>query len=444
MPPGAHTSPHPAPRNTQHATRNTHHPITPPLHHSNTPILQSDPMPSIPIIMPQLGESIAEATVINLLVPVGEHVKTDEDIIKVESSKATMNLASPCPGRVEKFIAKPGESYPVGAVLGYLEASQEDAARLGLDAPAAAKEGPDTEESLPTGRTQTEGAQKSVQPTVRGLPVPANATGASYMSPRMKARMMELGLHAADLAGLPGSGAAGRVTIQDFEKFIANLEKHKLTQASSMRVAVADAMRRSWTRPLATVALPVCFDALLNHRKTCNPKPGPALYALRALALALAENSAPAGRLIGNQIVHPSSIDVGFAVEAEDGVLVPVIRNAEKRLLKDLVPRYDELVDLARQRKLPADATGGSIATVTNFGTFGLTWATPIPLPEQTLVLGMGAARRVPNWDAAKAQFVPAMEANVTLSFDHRVLDGGAAGRLLARVAQLLASPEKL
>ena len=93
---------------------------------------------------------------------------------------------------------------------------------------------------------------------------------------------------------------------------------------------------------------------------------------------------------------------------------------------------------------MPADATGGSIATVTNFGTFGLTWATPIPLPEQTLVLGMGAARRVPSWDAAKGEFGPVMEANMTLSFDHRVLDGGAAGRLLARVAQLLASPEKL
>jgi pyruvate/2-oxoglutarate dehydrogenase complex dihydrolipoamide acyltransferase (E2) component len=264
------------------------------------------------------------------------------------------------------------------------------------------------------------------------------------MSPRMKARMLELGLHAADLAGLPGSGAAGRVTIQDFEKFIANLEKHKLSQASTMRVAVADAMRRSWTRPLATVALPVCFDALLSHRKKSNPKPGPALYALRALAVALAENSAPAGRLIGSKIVHPSSIDVGFAVEAEDGVLVPVIRNADTRPLKELVARYDELVELARQRKLPTEATGGSIATVTNFGTFGLTWATPIPLPEQTLVLGMGAARRVPQWDVEKGQFLPVMEANVTLSFDHRVLDGGAAGRLLARVAQLLGKPETL
>src|SRR5213082_588791 len=121
-----------------------------------------------------------------------------------------------------------------------------------------------------------------VQPTVRGLPVPANAAGASYMSPRLKARMLELGLHAADLAGLPGSGAGGRVTIQDFEKFIANIEQHSLSQASSMRVAVADAMRRSWTRPLATVALPVSLDAMLSHRKGSKSKPGPALYALRA------------------------------------------------------------------------------------------------------------------------------------------------------------------
>jgi pyruvate/2-oxoglutarate dehydrogenase complex dihydrolipoamide acyltransferase (E2) component len=260
----------------------------------------------------------------------------------------------------------------------------------------------------------------------------------------MKARMAELGLHAADLSGVAGSGAAGRLTILDFEKFLTNLDNHKLTQASSMRVAVADAMRRSWTRPLATVALPVCLDAVLAHRKASDPKPGPALYALRALAVALSENSAPAGRLVGSKIVHPSAIDVGFAVEAEDGVLVPVIRSADKKALKEMVGRYNELVELARQRRLPADATGGSIATVTNFGTFGLTWATPIPLPEQTLVLGMGAGKQVPSWDAAKGQFVPVMEANLTLSFDHRVLDGGAAGRLLARIGALLAKPEKL
>jgi pyruvate/2-oxoglutarate dehydrogenase complex dihydrolipoamide acyltransferase (E2) component len=260
----------------------------------------------------------------------------------------------------------------------------------------------------------------------------------------MKARMHELGLHAADLAGIAGSGAAGRVTIQDFENFLTSLERSRLTPASSMRVAVADAMRRSWTRPLATVALPVTLDPLLAHRKASDPKPGPALYALRALALALKENSAVAGRLVGSHIVHPTAIDVGFAVEAEDGVLVPVLRGADHKPLKELLTRYNELVELARQRRLPPDATGGSIATVTNFGTFGLTWATPIPLPEQTLVLGMGAGRVVPSWDAAQNRVVPVTEANLTLSFDHRVLDGGAAGRLLARIAALLAKPESL
>lgn len=402
-------------------------------------------MPSIPIIMPQLGESIAEATVVNLLVKVGDQVRTDQDLIEVETSKATMNVASPCPGRVEKLSIRLNQSYPVGAVLGYLAASTEDAARLGLDTPEPSANGqPAGAELAHAPKMQGELPSQTVEPTVRGLPVPANAAGASYMSPRMKARMIELGLHAADLAGLPGSGAAGRVTIQDFEHFIANLERHQLSQASTMRVAVADAMRRSWTRPIATVALPVRFDPLLAHRKSCDAKPGPALYALRSLAIALSENSAPAGRLIGNKIVHPSSIDVGFAVEVPDGVLVPVIRGAEKQSLPELVKRYDELIELAHQRKLPADATGGSIATVTNFGTFGLTWATPIPLPEQTLVLGIGVARRVPDWDAARGQFVPVMEANVTLSFDHRVLDGGAAGRLLARIAQLLGQPEAL
>lgn len=402
-------------------------------------------MPSIPIIMPQLGESIAEATIVSFLVKPGDTVEADQDIIEVETNKANMNVASPARGRLVGFSVELNESYAVGAVLGQIEATTEEIARLGLDSPLPAKTSGDTDVLQSSGaKSSTGNVRGGVRPTVRGLPVPANAAGASYMSPRMKARMHEIGLHAADLAGIAGSGAAGRVTIEDFEKYLANLEKQKLTQASTMRVAVADAMRRSWTRPLATVGLPVGLDALLAHRKAQTPKPGPALYALRALAIALSENSAPGGRLVGNKIVHPSSIDLGFAVEADDGVLVPVIRNADQKKLSDLTTRYSELVDLARQRKLPGDATGGSIATVTNYGTFGLTWATPIPLPEQTLVLGMGAGQQMPRWHEGKGQFEPTMEANLTLSFDHRVLDGGAAGRLLSRIADLMMHPEQL
>lgn len=400
-------------------------------------------MPQIPIIMPQLGESIAEAIVVQYLVKEGDTIQADQDIVEVETNKANMNVTSPCRGQVQRFLARVGDSYPVGAVLGYLEVTPEDAARAGLDAAPPAKPTADTDTN---GQSAVSAGSKpsGVQPTIRGLPVPANAAGASYMSPRMKARMTELGLHAADLAGVAGSGAAGRVTIQDFERFLQNLEQQRLSQASPMRVSVADAMRRSWTRPLASVGLPFCLDPILAHRKGAHPKAGPALYGLRALAVALAENSAPAGRLIGNKIVHPKAIDIGCAVEVEDGVLVPVIRNADGLTLRELIPQYNELVELARERRLPPDATGGSIATVTNFGTFGLMWATPIPLPEQTLVLGMGAGRRMPHWSVEKHAFVPIMEANLTLSFDHRVLDGGAAGRLLMRVAHLLGHPETL
>lgn len=398
-------------------------------------------MPEIPIIMPQLGESIAEASIVNIAVAIGDAVEADQDVMEVETNKAVMSVTSPCKGTIKKLTVETGVSYAVGATLGIIEVTAEEAARAGLDVPDdAPKAAGDVANSEPT--ISASEKRTGVQPTVHGLPVPAHAAGASYMSPRMKARMAELGLHAADLAGVAGSGAAGRVTIEDFEKFLTQLEHQKITEASAMRVAVADAMRRSWTRPLATVGLPVNLDALLAHRKTCNPKPGPALYALRALGLALAENSAPAGRIIGQRIVHPAAIDLGFAVEAEDGVLVPVLRKVDKTPLKELVPRYNELVELARQRRLPAGATGGSIATITNFGTFGLTWATPIPLPEQTLVLGMGAGRAVPHWDGK--QFVPVIEACLTLSFDHRVLDGGAAGRLLSSIASLLAAPEKL
>jgi pyruvate/2-oxoglutarate dehydrogenase complex dihydrolipoamide acyltransferase (E2) component len=397
----------------------------------------------VPIIMPQLGESIAEATIVSFLVQPGDIVEADQDIIEVETNKATMNVVAPARGRVERFTVQINESYPVGAALGQIEVTKEEASRLGLDTAQLDKARAQQSPTTLSGNTQTT-QEAQVQPTIRGLPVPAHAAGAGYMSPRLKARMNELGLHAADLAGLAGSGAAGRVTVEDFERYISNLEKQKLTPASSMRVAVADAMRRSWTRPLATVGMPVLMDRLLAHRKAQAVKPGPALYGLRALAIALSENSAPAGRLIGNNIVHPSAIDLGFAVEADDGVLVPVIRNADKRKIADLVARYNELVELARQRKLPADATGGSIATVTNYGTFGLTLATPIPLPEQNLVLGMGAGRKVVRWDEANAKCVPVTESHLTLSFDHRVLDGGAAGRLLGRVADLLMRPEEL
>jgi pyruvate/2-oxoglutarate dehydrogenase complex dihydrolipoamide acyltransferase (E2) component len=417
-------------------------------------------MPLIPILMPQLGESIAEATVRHIGIKKDDRVTADQEIMEVETQKATMSVTIPCSGVVVDLHAKVDESYPVGATLGFLEITEEEAQRAGLSLDDQATQLPPspataTSEAVPDDTHNlhfrydasadfASTSTQTVEPLVRGLPVPVSATGATYISPRMRARMAELGLNAADLSAVAGSGEAGRVTVEDFEKFVSQLDSHHLTKASPMRIAVADSMRRSWSRPLATVGRPVTLDALLAHRKAADPKPGPALYAIRALALALAENTAVAGRLIGGRIVHPQSIDIGFAVEVDDGVLVPVIREVEKKTLSELVTLYNSLVELGRQRKLPRDAQGSGIATVTNFGTFGIVWATPIPLPEQNLVLGLGAGRKMPHWDEATQTFIPRMEAQLTLSFDHRVLDGGGAGRLLARVAQMLEAPSTI
>src|SRR4029077_9689620 len=183
---------------------------------------------------------------------------------------------------------------------------------------------------------------------------------------------------------------------------------------------------------------------ILQDRQSRDPKPGPGLYALRALALALAENPGSAAKLMGDRLVQSSYIDVGLPVEAEDGIMVPVIRSADETSLVDLTTKYKELVDLARQRRISPYMQAGGIATVSNFGTFGMEWGTPIPLPDQTLLLGLGVGKKVPSWDETKNEFVPKTEAQITLSFDHRSIDGGGASRLLKRVIELLENPKEL
>jgi pyruvate/2-oxoglutarate dehydrogenase complex dihydrolipoamide acyltransferase (E2) component len=413
-------------------------------------------MPTVPILMPQLGESIAEATVIRLGVAVGDAVRADQEIIEVETNKAVMGVTTLCNGIVSEIRAQEGVSYSVGSLLGLLEVSGEEAARTGVD----------TLESLEAKRSGAEQSASparaeanlhfalddgdayeeapAVVPSVKGLPVPTGTMGAHYISPRMRARMDDLGLREADISAVAGTGAGGRVTVEDLERFLDYLEAWPSTHASPMRMAVADAMRRSWTRPLATVGLPVMLDRVLAHRRGLTPKPGLTLYLLRAFALAVAEKPSTAGYLIGDKIVHPRSLDIGVAVQVQDGVLVPVVRKVDQKLLRDLIGEYDDLVERGRLRRLSESECSGGIATVTNFGTFGLTIGTPIPLPNETLILGIGAGVKKPVWSEQVETFLPATVAEIFVTFDHRVVDGGDIGLLLGRVSELLQAPQNL
>jgi pyruvate/2-oxoglutarate dehydrogenase complex dihydrolipoamide acyltransferase (E2) component len=396
-------------------------------------------MPKVPIIMPQLGESIAEATVVRLTAKVGDQIETDQEVIEVETNKAVMSVTTPCRGRLASLTAEVNETYPVGSTLGYIEASVEDAERL------SAAESPVIDQGGASGWNDASEEQSQVPlDTSHSLEIPAGQNGAAFQSPRLRARLQELGIHPADAAIVPGTGVAGRVTIQDFETYLDELDRLPSKKASPMRLAVADSMRRSWTRPLATLGVSISLEPILVHRKTLSPAPGPALYLAKALATALSEYPQSAGRLVGDKIVLPASIDIGVAVEVEDGVIVPVFANLDKQPLAELPAQYKKFLQAAKEKRLPEEAKRPAIASVTNFGTLGVRWATPIPLPNETLIVGLGYGEKRPFWDEKTERFLPRLEADLTISFDHRVIDGGQSGRLVRRIMELLAAPETL
>jgi pyruvate/2-oxoglutarate dehydrogenase complex dihydrolipoamide acyltransferase (E2) component len=398
-------------------------------------------MPKVPIIMPQLGESIAEATVVRLTVKVGDHVESDQEVIEVETNKAVMSVTTPCDGVIESFKAEVNETYPIGNVLGYIEASVEDAERLNAAAKPASDQSLVTEDKL--NDNSSEAVNAHLHPS-HGLEIPVDQKGAGFSSPRLKARLQELGMQISDAGVVPGTGTGGRVTIEDFEAYLRQVNRLPSQKASPMRLAVADSMRRSWTRPLATLGVSISLEPILAHRKTLTPSPGPALYLAKAVAIALSESPQSAGRLVGDKIVLPASIDIGVAVEVEDGVIVPVFANLDKQPLAELPAQYKKFLQAAKEKRLPQEAKIPAIATVTNFGTLGVHWATPIPLPSETLIVGLGYGEKRPFWDEKSERFVPRLEAELTVSFDHRVIDGGQSGRLVRRIIALLAKPEDL
>ena len=213
-----------------------------------------------------------------------------------------MSVTTPCEGLLESFTAEVNETYPVGSTLGYIEASVEEAERLNAtEPPVIARPW-----SLP-GRDDASADQSdsSEDSPSRSFEIPVGQNGAAFQSPRLRALLQELGIHPDDAAIVPGSGIAGRVTVHDFEAYMEEVSRLPSKKASPMRLAVADSMRRSWTRPLATLGVSISLEPILAHRKTLTPSPGPALYLAKALAIALSEYPQSAGRLVGDKIVLP-------------------------------------------------------------------------------------------------------------------------------------------
>lgn len=418
-------------------------------------------MPEVPILMPQLGESIAEATIMHRLVAPGDVVTAEQEVFEVETNKAVMGVTCVCGGTVKSIAVSEGETVPVGSVLGIIEASEEEVERSGaqtleqvqaagtaVPAPAPTSAGGGDTEGAHF-RTEGEyressGGAAAAAAEGRGLPVPLGVRGAHYLSPRIRARMDELGITEADLGYISGTGAGGRITIDDFEHFLNYVDGWPSRKASPMRRSVSSSMQRTWRRPIASAGRPIYMAPVMLHRKHHPRKPGITLYFVRALALALAEFPECAGYMVGERILTPKRIDLGVAVQVTDGVMVPVMRNVNEYTLDELVDEYNKIVAQARSRRLDDAYLGGGIATVTNFGGFGLTDGTPMPLPSESLILGVGAVQKVPVWSDEVECFIPVEQARIVASFDHRVVDGGDIGRLMQRIAYFLEHPDKL
>ncbi len=381
--------------------------------------------------MPQFGESAAEATVVAWLVQPGTAVAAEQEIVEVQTEKSLLTVAAPAAGILSEHRAAAGDKVAVGDVIALLDVAE------GTPTPS---------KPLPTISAGNEVAGNGPSGEVRvprTRPARGEATlraamgDAAFISPAVRVRLIESGLTISDLATIHGTGLSGRVTVDDLDAYLAHGEP-----MSGVRQAVALAMSRSWQRPLATVARPARMDALLAHRRTIEGRPSATIYALRALAVAMVAQPTLACRLYGNRLLKAQSIDLAVAVEIDDGVLTPVIRGVEKLSLAQLTIAFDQLIERARAGRV-SDA-GSAVATVSNYGTFGLTWATPIPLPGQASILGLGSVENVPEWDPAIKGWGRARQAELTLTFDHRIADGGAAGRLLQQVADLLEHPEKM
>ena len=376
-------------------------------------------MAKLDVRMPQFGESAAEATVVTWLVKVGDAVAAEQELVEVQTEKSLLTVAAPAAGMLTEQMVAPGASVAVGDVLAYLT--------VAADAMPAT---PATPSPLPP-------SVPAVARPRRDTALRATHGEAAFISPAVRERLAASNLKVTELSVIPGSGVGGRVTVEDIDRYLATGEA-----MSPVRQAVAKSMERSWARPLATVAMEAGMDALLEHRRSIEGRPSATIYGLRALAMGMADGNALACRIYGYRLIKPASIDLAVAVEVDDGVVTPVIRGVEKISLSQLTVVVDEVIAKARSGRV--GDIGEAVGSVSNYGTFGITWATPIPLPGQGLILGIGAVENKPDWNPATKTWDRRRAAEITLTFDHRIADGGAAGRLLRYIVDLLEHPDKM
>ncbi|OLC41613.1 MAG: hypothetical protein AUH74_05585 [Nitrospirae bacterium 13_1_40CM_4_62_6] len=371
--------------------------------------------------MPQLGESIAEGTIVKWLIPPGGRVEKDHALLEVETDKVALEIPSPAAGFLTEVLIQEGQTVPVGTVL----------ARLDTQQPA-------------TGVVNRVGG-------VVVRPMSPSGEGVDHYSPAVRQLAKE---HGVDLAQVAGTGAGGRVTKKDvldrlaksgpFQKTTPAVQRsaeaapaaaEQLVPLTAMRKTIAERMVRSRQISAHVVTF---FEVDFSGVGTVREGRGLTYLPFVIHAVARAMKDFPIlNSSWGEQgILLKREIHMGIAVALEDGLLVPVVRHADRKGVAQLAKEAADLAERARTKRLSPEEVQGGTFTITNHGGTGSLFSTPIIHQPQIAILGVGAVqkRAIVLNDAIAIRPM----GYLSLSFDHRVIDGATADRFMSKVKEYL------
>jgi 2-oxoglutarate dehydrogenase E2 component (dihydrolipoamide succinyltransferase) len=415
------------------------------------------------VVMPQMGESIAEGTIVRWIKKVGDAVDRDEPLFEISTDKVDAEIPAPAGGVLTDIRVKEGETVPVNSVVAVIGAPGEPSAERSAD-DASGPPAPAADEALSTGgkTAPAAGDETDDRLEAEGDELPsAEGLRRQKSSPLVRRIAKE---HNVDISAITGSGVSGRVTKQDILAFIesgAAAPAHSGKEGAArpaygpgedVRVVPMSVMRRkiaehmvlsARTSPHVYSVYEVNFGRVASLRETkkaayeaAGAKLTYTAFIAKAIADALREFPMVNASIDGDNIVYKKHINLGIAVALESGLIVPVIRDADEKNLLGLSRAIEDVAARARAKKLNPEEVQQGTFTITNPGIFGAAYGLPLINQPQVAILGVGAIeKRAVVIDDAIA--IKPM-GYLTLGYDHRLIDGADGGRFLSFVKERL------
>lgn len=403
------------------------------------------------IKMPKLSDTMTEGTVAAWIKQVGDKVESGEILAEIETDKATMEFESFEDGTVLYHGVKEGESAEVDAILAIIGEENADYQKL-IDAFGSATEVSSHAESNETKETPSPLKSEATSPTTTA---PTNAGGRIVASPLAKRLAKEKGI---DLALLSGSGDGGRIIKRDIEEYkpaastapksaavqLGQQESYEEVAVSQMRKVIARRLGESkYSAPHFYLTIDVDMDKAIESRKAINEMPDTKIsfndLVIKAAAAALKKHPSVNSSWLEDKIRTHHYVNIGVAVAVEDGLVVPVVQHADLKQLSTISSEVREFAEKARSKRIQPEEMEGSTFSISNLGMFGIEEFTAIINPPNACIMAVGAIRQEPV--VVNGEIGIGNRMKVTLSCDHRVVDGATGAQFLQTFKTFLQNP---